>query len=448
MDSYQNACNQNFSKLIFTDLLKEGIPLQNKFHNNHLISTLFKVKGNPRICLFTEPLWGIPYNLYIPFTTLYMYALGVKDWQIGLLLTLGMILQGLSALLGGIITDKYGRRWVTFFVDFITWSIPCLIWTFSQNFWWFLVAAIFNSLWLITSTSWQCLLVEDCDPKQLVNVYTWINIAGLLSVFFAPISALLVSRFSLVPTVRILYAFSFILMSTKFIILYVFSTETGQGKKRMIETKQESIWSLFLGYKDIFLKMINSRQMMLILFIFIAINISSLSINNFFGLYITQNLKIPDRFVAIFPIGRAIVMLLFSFIFQSWINRLKYRPVMVLGFIIYISSHIVLLFVQSNNAILIIGYTLLEAVAFALIIPRRDSLCALFVDKENRARVMSLIFVIMLAVSSPFATIIGWLSSLNRQYPFILNIVIFAMMALVIFTSKSIAHYDRDQFDQ
>lgn len=226
-----------------------------KFRNNHLISTLFHVKGNPRICLFTEPLWGIPYNLYIPFTTLYMYALGVKDEQIGLL----------------------------------------------------------------------------------------------------------VSRFSLVPTVRGLYAFSFVFMTIKFFVLYIFSTETTQGKKRIIETKQQSIWSLFMGYKDIFLKIINSRQMVLILSIFIVINISSISINNFFGLYITQKLNIPDRYVALFPISRAIVMLLFSFIFQSWINRLRYRPVMLWGFVVYIASHLVLLFVQPKNAILIIGYTILEA---------------------------------------------------------------------------------------
>lgn len=374
-----------------------------------------------------------------------MYALGVRDEQIGLLLTIGMVLQGVAALLGGIITDKFGRRWTTFFVDFISWSVPCILWTFSQNFWWFLAAAIFNSFYLITSTSWQCLLVEDCDPKQLVNVYTWVNIAGLLAVFFAPLSALFVSRFTLVPTVRILYGISFVLMTVKFIILYVFSTETEQGKKRMEETRAQSVWSLFLGYKDILMKMLGSGQMLLILAIFIAINISSITINNFFGLYITQNLKIPESYVSLFPISRAVIMLLFSFLFQSWINRLKYRPVMIWGFIIYILSHILLLIATTQSAVLVVGYTLLEAIAYALVIPRRDSLGALFIDKQDRARVMSLIFVVMLAVSSPFGTIIGWLSSLNRQYPFILNVVLFGLMTLVIATSKAIAKHDSEE---
>lgn len=420
--------------------------MHTKLRDNHLISTLFEIKGNPKACLLTEPLWGIPYNLFIPFATLYMYALGVKDGQIGLLLTIGMVLQVLSAVFGGIITDKFGRRKVTFLVDFISWSIPALIWMFAQNFWWFLAAAVFNSLWLVTSTSWQCLLVEDCNPKQLVNVYTWVNIAGLLAVFFAPLSALFVSKFSLVPTVRMLYAFAFLSMSAKFIILYIFSTETEQGVKRMEETKHLSIWSLLVGYKDVFQKLVSSRQMMLILTIFILINISGIPVNNFFSLYITQNLGIPDRYVALFPIGRAAIMLLFTFIFQSSINLLKFGPVMLWGFLIYIASHVMLLLAQPKSSILIIGYTVLEAAAYALVIPRRDSLGALFIDKEDRARVMSLIFVIMLAVSSPFGSLIGWLSSINRQYPFILNIIIFAIIALIVSTSKAIAQHDRSEF--
>ena len=58
---------------------------------NPLVKTLLELKGNPRICVITEPLWGIPYNLYSPYATLFMYNLGVNDEQIGLLLTIGMI---------------------------------------------------------------------------------------------------------------------------------------------------------------------------------------------------------------------------------------------------------------------------------------------------------------------------------------------------------------------
>ena len=42
---------------------------------NPLIDLLVHLKGNERACLWTEPLWGIPYNLYVPFVSVYMAAL-------------------------------------------------------------------------------------------------------------------------------------------------------------------------------------------------------------------------------------------------------------------------------------------------------------------------------------------------------------------------------------
>ena len=44
--------------------------------------------GNPRTLVLIEPLWGIPYNLISPFATLYMYAQGITDVQIGLILSI------------------------------------------------------------------------------------------------------------------------------------------------------------------------------------------------------------------------------------------------------------------------------------------------------------------------------------------------------------------------
>jgi len=356
----------------------------NRLHNHPLIDTLHQVKGNSRACLFTEPLWGIPFNLYAPFVTLYMYALGVKDQQIGLILTIGMALQVFTAALGGIITDKFGRRKVTFFIDLLAWSIPTLIWMLAQNFWWFLTAAIFNSLWHITNTSWQCLLVEDTPPHLLVNIYTWVNIAGLMAVFFAPLSTLLVDRFSLVPTVRILYLLAFVLMTAKFAILYAWSTETTQGTQRMAETKHQSLLSMILGYKKVFGKLIRSKEMRLALVISVILNITSISITNFFALYIARDVRIPEKYVALFPIGRAVIMLLFMFIIQPLTNRLHDRSVFLTGFGVYLASHVFLLLSRPDSQLMVIAYTLLEAVAFALVVPRRDALGAIFYDKEDR----------------------------------------------------------------
>ncbi|MDP3450208.1 MAG: MFS transporter, partial [Anaerolineaceae bacterium] len=100
----------------------------NFFKNHPLFQTLRELKGTPRATVLTEPLFGIPYNLYAPFLSVYMLALGVTDQWIGAIASLGLIFQIISAILSGAITDKFGRRTTLFVTDLITWSIPCLIW--------------------------------------------------------------------------------------------------------------------------------------------------------------------------------------------------------------------------------------------------------------------------------------------------------------------------------
>ena len=61
--------------------------------NNSLVASLKELKGNARGCVYTEPLWGIPYNLYAPYVSIYMVALGLSDKQIGLTVSIGWAFQ-------------------------------------------------------------------------------------------------------------------------------------------------------------------------------------------------------------------------------------------------------------------------------------------------------------------------------------------------------------------
>ena len=143
-----------------------------------LIELLKNNKGNPKTLILMEPLWGIPFNLIAPFATLYMYTQGITDVQIGLILSVAMVVQVFFSFFGGIITDKFGRKFTTMMGDFFGWSVACLIWAISGNFWFFLIAVLFNSFEQINQTAWYCLLIEDADSKDLLGIYTWVNIGG------------------------------------------------------------------------------------------------------------------------------------------------------------------------------------------------------------------------------------------------------------------------------
>lgn len=212
-----------------------------------LLEMLSRNKGNPRTLVFIEPLWGIPYNLIAPFATLYMYTQGITDVQIGLILSISMFVQVFFSFFGGILTDKLGRKFTTMMGDFFGWAVACLIWAISNNFWLFLVAAILNSFEQINQTAWYCLLIEDAEPKDLIGLYTWVNIGGLVAIFFAPLSGLFINSFSVVPVLRILYLIFSINMILKTLITFRFCRETRQGKIRMAETKKKFRIPMWVG---------------------------------------------------------------------------------------------------------------------------------------------------------------------------------------------------------
>ena len=67
--------------------------------NHSLFATLRSLRGNPRGCVYFEPLWGIPFNLYAPYVSIYMIALGMSEKQIGLIVSISWVFQIFLALI-------------------------------------------------------------------------------------------------------------------------------------------------------------------------------------------------------------------------------------------------------------------------------------------------------------------------------------------------------------
>ncbi len=397
-----------------------------------LIEVLRHNKGNPRTLILMEPLWGIPYNLIAPFATLYMYTQGITDVQIGLILSIAMFVQVLFSFFGGIITDKLGRKFTTIMGDFFGWSVACFIWAISDNFWFFLIAVLFNSFEQINQTAWFCLLIEDAEPKDLLGIYTWANIGGLVAIFFAPISGLFVSYFTVIPVVRVLYLIFALNMLIKVIITYKYCSETKQGKIRMAETKHTSVLKLLYEYKNLIPKVLKNREVLKVLSVCVILHITNLVNTNFFSLYVTQRLGIADRYLAFFPILNAAVMLIFMIGIQHRLDSVKFRIPMWIGLVLYAGCSILLIMAPKDRISLIILYVIVAAVANALVMPRKDTLLQLNINPEERARINALIMSFTIAFSSPFGYLAGWLSSFDRRLPFVFTFTIFIVAIIIV----------------
>lgn len=244
--------------------------------NHSLFTALLRLKGNPRGCVYFEPLWGIPFNLYTPYVSLYMLAIGLSEKEIGLILSISWFFQIFLALISGAVTDKLGRRLTTLIFDVVSWSVPALISAFAQNFWYFLIAGIINSLWRITLNSWNCLLVEDAEEEQIVDIYTWIYIANLFVGFIAPVAGILIGVFSFVPTMRGLYIFATGMFTLKAVLTYLWTEETVQGKIRLVETKEQSILHVLSEYKGVFRDLLRSPRTLYTVGIMLVMSITVL----------------------------------------------------------------------------------------------------------------------------------------------------------------------------
>jgi MFS family permease len=397
-----------------------------------LIELLIHNKGNPRTLIMMEPLWGIPYNLIAPYATLYMYTQGITDVQIGLILSIAMFVQVFFSFFGGIITDKLGRKFTTMMGDFFGWCIACLVWAVSGNFWLFLIAVLFNSFEQINQTAWYCLLIEDADPKDLLGIYTWANIGGLVAIFFAPISGLLISSFTVIPVVRVLYIVFAVNMLIKVIITYRHCDETRQGKIRMAETKDTTVIKMLYEYKDLIPKVLKNKEIVKVLSVSVVLYIANLVSTNFFSLYVTQRLGIPDRYLAFFPILNAAVMLFFMIGIQHRLEAVKFRIPMWIGLVLYAACSLLLILAPIGSIPFIIIYVFAAAVASALVVPRKDALLQLNINPKERARINALIMSFTIAFASPFGYFAGWLSSIDRRLPFVFTFIIFFAAIIIV----------------
>ncbi|MEL5991418.1 MFS transporter [Microbacterium phosphatis] len=417
--------------------------------SNMLWQTLVTLRGNPRACVWTEPLWGLSMALVLPYLSVFMLALGVHDAQIGLIASAGMVSQVVFGLAGGIITDRLGRRWTTALFDVIAWVIPCIIWAFAQNFWFFLAAALVNGALQVTSNSWDCLMVEDAPRSQLTRIYSLVRVAADCSALFAPIAAVLVANFGLEPAVRLLFINAAVVMTAKVIWLYRWSRETRQGEIRMAQTRDESIWRLLAGYRGAVRLLLRSRGSILALVLAALVAAVTLVNSTFWQVVISQRLHVPDELLPFFPMLRSLLSIVLLF---TVIPRLSHgrdlKAAALWGFGIYLAGQLVLVMIPAAQGeadlqtYALLGVCLvLDSFGAAMVFMLSESLVALHVDEAERSRVMAVQRTVIMLAAAPFGWISGWLSGMDRTWPFWLTAALL-LIGLVLSAARWVPHHE------
>ncbi len=316
-----------------------------------LFRTLRELKGNPRVTVLTEPMFGIPWNLFSPFLSVYMLALGVTDQGIGAIVSLGLVLQIFSALFSGVLVDKFGRRPTLFIADLVSWSVPCLIWAVAQDMRFFIAAAALNGLFRISHTAWTCLMVEDAEERHLVHIWTWIMIFGIGSAFFTPLGGRFVARFGLVPAMRGLLVFGFFMITAKALVLYMYSHETARGRLRIAETRHRSLVSLLGEYRSVFGQILHSKPILATLSLMVITSIYTTVSGSFWSVLFTTKLGFAESEISIYVMLRSLIMALCFFLIGPRLtNLLHFRLPLWVGFAVFRQPGAVGLYAAARDA--------------------------------------------------------------------------------------------------
>lgn len=396
-----------------------------------------RLKGsrNAFAMLMFEPMFGIPYNLFIPYFSLYMKALGCTAEQIGLISTIGMVFQMFFTLLASPITDRLGRNRTTLVFDIVSWSGVILIWIFARNFYFFLAAAIVQSVNRVIQVSWTCLMVEDTEKDLLVTIFSWFTIAGLLSAVFSPVAAAFVRAQGVVPAMQWLMAGAFVLITAMFFLRNAATRETSIGRVRMEQSRREpllqQVLAVFKVTRDIW-----RNRLTLFFFILSALYNAAIVVRGpYFALMITEALHFNDESAGYFAAASSGVMLLIYLFALPVLTRFRPKAPLSVGLLLCAAGSLLLIPTFptfAGNLAAVIVSVVLNAAGTSVAQPFIDGISHGSIDNEKRAGMTSILLALVLLMSAPFGWLGGWMYTLNARIPFLAASALFILCAVLM----------------
>jgi Na+/melibiose symporter-like transporter len=165
----------------------------------------------------------------------------------------------------------------------------------------------------------------------------------------------------------------------------------------------------------------------------LVMSITLLVSNTFWSIFVTEKLQISTQSLAIFPFIKSAIMLIFYFTVMPTIAKMHFKLPLLVGFLGYVASHFVLVTSPGGSYGFLIFSVFLEACSMAVVSPLVDQMVVLTVDAKERARIQSILYVIVILLTSPFGWIAGNLSAMNKNLPFYLNLSLFIIGTILAY---------------
>ncbi|NMB46406.1 MAG: MFS transporter [Firmicutes bacterium] len=381
---------------------------------------------NARALIFAEPFWGTITSWYALYGPLYMVALGVSKSQVGSIAAIGFTVQVISALVGGHLSDHWGRKRTMQLADIVGWVIPSIIWLTARGLPHFLIAAAINGLYHAAVPAWGCLLVEDTHPSKRQAIYALVQMMFVGSGLLVPIGGLFVQHWGIVTGGRVMYFVGLCMVITALWIRQHGVQESTIGAN-MVEQKISASPSRTLGEFYSSFQIMRQSPTILILFLVQTIAMFTNVIRNTYGaIYMTDatGLALSPAIIALIPATISGTMILALLLLVPHIGPKHAGWGLQVGALCFTLGTLALLLAPPG----VIIYPLISACFYglgsAILDPIRQASLANAIPDQARAKINSLIAVMTLLATVPAGPVAGALYSVSPHLPFVLVITL------------------------
>jgi hypothetical protein len=167
---------------------------------------------------------------------------------------------------------------------------------------------------------------------------------------------------------------------------------------------------------------------------------------------VSQHLHVPDALLPFFPMVRSVLSVVFFFtLIPLLTTAVDLRRATLWGFGVHLAGQVVLVAIPAADGgatvstYVFLGLCLLlDSFGAGMLYMLAESLVALHVDQAERSRVMALQRTCIMLAAAPFGWISGWLSGIDRTYPFMLTTALLVVGLVLVMVRWVPTHPDAE----